>query len=519
MGSFTLNGEGVAADGPAIIEYRSRDLVGNTEAARSLAVKRDDTPPAVDAGNDHNIFAEMNGTKEDTLLGIISDGDGYDPSPAVSWLEGATLLWSGPDLTHTFSLGDHDLTLKAVDHLGNTGMDTVMVKVMPRQTELVYTGQTSAEWSDSALLEIKVNDVTGGAAPSPLTNWGRVTFTILKDGLQKHVYVVAGTDAEGGARVNHSFFDGTEPAGAYSVLVEFDDPALIFASNSIEVPFSLHPEYGILEDTGSRLVIASAADVFLQATLYQEEVETAGQLIDFNSDANIVRVRFDIYNFNQTPGPGVTPVYSHGGVRVYASALHPSVGVAAATIPLSAIGAVEENYMVIVSFEDEKYLRASPDEGTLTVYDPVGSFFTGGGFILDPADGEHNNFGFTFKYNNNRFQGNVVYILRDEQAGTKTRIKSNALTNAGYPVGDPPGTPTAVAEGKCNIEVHELWTDQYLTSQGNLIFSLTVEDLGSSGIDQDTFRLELRYADGVPYVPGHMTQKELLKGGNIVIHQ
>ena len=61
-------------------------------------------------------------------------------------------------------------------------------------------------------------------------------------------------------------------------------------------------------------------------------------------------------------------------------------------------------------------------------------------------------------------------------------------------------------------------TDELLSGQGNLDFFLTVEDLGTSGKDEDTFQLEVRYSDGVPYESGHMEQKELLKGGNIVIH-
>ncbi|MDH4232839.1 MAG: hypothetical protein OEW04_12525 [Nitrospirota bacterium] len=188
-------------------------------------------------------------------------------------------------------------------------------------------------------------------------------------------------------------------------------------------------------------------------------------------------------------------------------------------VPLSTLGAVEENYTVTISLTDWSYISVYPAESSLTVYNPDGRFFTGGGFILDPTSGIPNNFGFTFKYSKHgKPQGNIVYIIRNEEEGTKTRIKSNMLTSAGFLPGNPVGTPTAIAEGKCNVAVYDLLTDEYLGGAGNLNCRLTVEDKGTSGIDQDTFYLRVLYPDGVPFEPADMKKSEILKGGNIVIH-
>ena len=37
-------------------------------------------------------------------------------------------------------------------------------------------------------------------------------------------------------------------------------------------------------------------------------------------------------------------------------------------------------------------------------------------------------------------------------------------------------------------------------------------------MDEDTFKLEVRYSDGVPYDPIHMYDKVTIQGGNIVVH-
>jgi hypothetical protein len=92
------------------------------------------------------------------------------------------------------------------------------------------------------------------------------------------------------------------------------------------------------------------------------------------------------------------------------------------------------------------------------------------------------------------------------------------LTSIGFLPGNPVGTPTAIAEGKCNVAVYDLLTDEYLGGAGNLNVRLIVEDKGTSGIDQDTFYLRVLYPDGVPYEPADMQKSEILKGGNIVIH-
>lgn len=517
-GTFTLSGLGVLADGPVTIDYRSRDNLDNIESGKSLSVILDNTPPSVNAGADAVVHAERDGTKTLTLDATVSEPAGFDRSPKITWSEDGIILGNSEDLTHTFGIGRHDLTLKAVDHLGNTASDTVTVTVMARQAGLTYTGDAEGQWSDTAVLSVHVSDVAGAQAPVSLVGYGSVAFSILKDGIEEYRYSVGATDSNGDATTMHQFFHPDMPAGDYLVVVSFSDPSGIFAPDTLEVPFRLNAEAGALDYSGNQIVTVNDAGIELQATLFQEEDEANGSLIDFEDNSNPVWVQFHIYKYTQTPGQD-TPYYSPAPVRVHQSSQHPSVGVATLFVPLSTLGAVEENYTVTMSLTNWSYIGAYPVESSLTVYNPDGRFFTGGGFILDPASGRHNNFGFTFKYSKQgKPQGNIVYIIRNEEEGTKTRIKSNMLTSAGFLQGNPVGTPTAIAEGKCNVTVYDLLTGEYLGGAGNLNYRLTVEDKGTSGIDQDTFYLRVMYPDGVPFEPADMKKSEILKGGNIVIH-
>lgn len=516
--AITLGGEGILNDGPVSIEYRAIDHVGNTETSQSLSVVLDNTGPSVNAGPDIFVYAERDGRKSVTVDGSVSEPAGFDPSPKMTWSEDGVLIGQTEDLTYTFHRGRHDLTLKAEDHLGNVSSDNVRVTVMARQAALNYLGDIGCHWSDTASFKVNISDVTGGQAPTALAGYGNVTFRIVQDGFEKYRYSSGATDAEGNAQTSYLFFDPVMPAGMYKIIVDFSDPLGIYASASLEVQFTLSPENGALDYSGNQVVTVYDPGIQLRVAVNQEVNEADGRLIDFNNEANKVYVQFDIYKFSQTPGQ-VQPYFQSGPVRVVNSALHPDIGVAGYYVPLALLGTSEENYTVAVRFSDDAYITAYPDEATVTVYNPDGRFITGGGFITDTRTGLHNNFGFTFKYNKQgKPQGNLIYIIRDEIAGTKTRIKSNMIQSLGFPPGNPPGTPTAIAEGKCNVAVYDLLSDAYLGGVGNLTFSLYGEDRGLSGINEDTFRLEVRYPDGVPYEPGHMNQSEFLQGGNIVIH-
>ena len=93
-----------------------------------LITVQDTTPPFVDAGEDVTVEQETPAGTQVTLNGTATDA--ADPDLDFVWSENDTILGNEANLTATFSLGTHVLTLNATDDSGNTGTDTVSVTVV-----------------------------------------------------------------------------------------------------------------------------------------------------------------------------------------------------------------------------------------------------------------------------------------------------------------------------------------------------------------------------------------------------
>jgi hypothetical protein len=517
---FALGSEGFSADGPYTIDYRSTDNALHLEAHGSVSVMLDNTPPSVNAGEDITVFAEPDGMKTITLSAAVSDGIGYDPSPSVRWFENGVELSEGEELTHTFTIGSHVLLLKAADHLGNEAVDEATVTVARRQAQLEFTGDSVVEWSDSAVMKVQLRDVTDGQDPVAFPGHGSVVFRIIHNGIEEHRYSVEITGEKESASISHLFNDpAMVPGDEYLITAEFTDPAGIYYAAPIEVSLTLLPEKGGLEYSGDRILTVNDEGVFLQATLFQEEEdETEGQLIDFDNGFNQAWVQFEIYKSDQLPEVDV-PYFTPEPVRIINSQLHRGVGVGGIFVPLSDLGPGGGDYMLNVKITGQVYISAYPVESTLTVYTPDGRFMNGGGFITDPANVMKNNFSFNFKFDKqHKAKGEFISTIEDRSAGIRVEMKSSLLEAIGFMPGDPPGTPTGIAQGKCYVEIYDLKTGDYLEGEDSLNFVLIIEDNGTPGKGADTFLLELRHSDGVPYKYGFMEEKAYIQGGNIVVH-
>ena len=110
---------------------------------------------------------------------------------------------------------------------------------------------------------------------------------------------------------------------------------------------------------------------------------------------------------------------------------------------------------------------------TITFYNSVGQFVTGGGWVTDPM-GSHGNFGFNARYNKKgQPQGQVVYVWRGIYGGVAAdfRIKSNALdalSFAGkvYPL-------SATLQGKATLQITRASDGIQLYGSGNGTFVAT----------------------------------------------
>jgi hypothetical protein len=103
------------------------DGVFNATDTVSITVQ-DTTPPFVNAGEDMTVEQESPAGTQVTLNGYATDD--ADTELDYVWSENGTILGNEANLTYTFSLGTHVLTLNATDDAGNTGTDTVTVTVV-----------------------------------------------------------------------------------------------------------------------------------------------------------------------------------------------------------------------------------------------------------------------------------------------------------------------------------------------------------------------------------------------------
>ncbi len=89
---------------------------------------QDTTPPIVNAGEDVTVEQGSYEGTQVTLHGNATDV--ADMELDYVWSEDGVVLGNEANLTYTFNLGTHVLTLDATDDSGNTGSDTVTVTVV-----------------------------------------------------------------------------------------------------------------------------------------------------------------------------------------------------------------------------------------------------------------------------------------------------------------------------------------------------------------------------------------------------
>jgi hypothetical protein len=107
--------------GTHVLTLNATDDSGNTGTDTVTIEVVDTTPPEVDAGEDATVEAGYATTIHGSATDLV------DVELDYVWKEGNTVLGTEADLTYTFTLGTHILTLSATDDSGNTGNDNVTI--------------------------------------------------------------------------------------------------------------------------------------------------------------------------------------------------------------------------------------------------------------------------------------------------------------------------------------------------------------------------------------------------------
>jgi hypothetical protein len=157
---------------------------GQFNATDTVSITVQDTePPFVDAGEDVTVELEAPEGTQVTLSGYAIDD--VDSELDYVWSENDTVLGNDAELTYTFSLGSHILTLNATDDSGNTGTDTVTVTVVDTTPpEITVTVTPDSLWPPNhkyVQVETTVT-VQDAGDPSPTVTFVSITSNELDNG-------------------------------------------------------------------------------------------------------------------------------------------------------------------------------------------------------------------------------------------------------------------------------------------------------------------------------------------------
>lgn len=154
--------------GSHIVTLNATDEAGNTGSAMVTVTIIDTIPPVVNAGPDMTVEQESHAGTQVTLHGNATDICSTQLN--FTWSEKGVVLGTNQNLTYTFNLGAHTVTLNATDQSGNTGSDNVMVTVVDTTPpQINATGSISVLWPPNhKYVEVKVNaTVFDVCDPSP----------------------------------------------------------------------------------------------------------------------------------------------------------------------------------------------------------------------------------------------------------------------------------------------------------------------------------------------------------------
>lgn len=113
--------------GETIVTFVATDDSGNSATATTIVTVADSEAPEVSVCEDVTVEQASAAGSEVTLTGSATDI--CDAELDYAWYEGATLLGNDEELTSTFNLGTHVVTLIATDDSGNEGSADVTVTV------------------------------------------------------------------------------------------------------------------------------------------------------------------------------------------------------------------------------------------------------------------------------------------------------------------------------------------------------------------------------------------------------
>ncbi|MHA1508705.1 MAG: OmpL47-type beta-barrel domain-containing protein, partial [Promethearchaeota archaeon] len=378
--------------------------------------------------------------------------------------------------------GPYTVYYRSTDIAGNTE-EAKSVDVIVNASELSYDGEITGDYSDPVILEATLIDM----ATQELISDKTIIFTI---GTQ-----TINAETINGVACVTLILD--QPGGDYTVSASFLNDGEYLASSD-ESAFTINKENALAEYTGNLVVSTNADTITLRATIFDE--------IDGNwGDLTKIFVNISILN-----SWTLEILYTSGALQVETTVVE-GVGIAIITIPNTL---PEEGYFINISFdpdENDYYCGDTTDFVTLIIYEPIGDFVTGGGWIED-ADGNKGNFGFNVKYKKNGLpKGQAIFVYKE---GDYTVIvKANAWVGMAIISED----NYTIFEAKCNVKKIDRSTGEIIWEEGNYRLVIEAWDNSNNG-KEDVIQIRVYDKIGIVFHEAGFDPYGILGGGNIVIH-
>lgn len=351
------------------------------------------------------------------------------------------------------------------------------VEITTLPTQLLYTGDISGQYSDPITFGTILTTTTGQPVGDKI-----VTFSL---GTQT---VSATTDISGLATATVIL---DQPAGVYPVSANFTGDAE-YLGCCVEESFTLDKESVVAEYTGDTIIPLGEVAT-LRATLFEEEDGNLGVLTNLPVYFKIFQ-ESDLLTPIEMTAPGAVELTDTDGIGV-------------ALDQISGLG--EDIYFVRACIAPNDYYSGTDSSGSsMIIYEPEGSFATGGGWIID-STGSKGHFGFNAKYlKNGKAKGHSLYKFED--GGLEYFIKSTAISGLAI------DGNVAMFEGKGVVQIFDPVTGALLDDEGNYQFRIDVED---SETTEGGYRIVIRDKNGVLYHEAGSLNPGNINGGSVVIHQ
>ena len=472
----------IEEDGIHMVEFYAQDVAGNLSPPVLFTIKVDQTEPISDPptiGEPHH-FEEGVYYISDTTTFALSAIDNLSGVAHIEFSIDDPEGWQIYASPFTvLGMGQHTIYYRSVDMGGNVE-EVQTLEIVVNATKLTYVGDVSGQYSDPVIVEAELIEM---ATQQPIS-YRTITFAIGTQSVAAHT--------DGGVASASMILN--QPAGEYTVSAKFAGDGN-YLESSDEQMFVLHKEKATVEYTGDTVVPTTAKTINLRATIFDSPDSSWGDLTKMN-------VTFSIY----VGLLGASNLYTEIPAVQVSQTDAPGVGVAVIGID----NLPENGYLIVVSIDNNNYYDGPTSAPTpLIVYEPTGSFVTGGGWIWDPS-GSKGNFGFNVKYTKSgKPQGHSTYVYRED--GWDYVVKSNAWIGLAIEQNH------AAFEAKCVIQKYNPETEELVWDEGNYKFRVDVWDNDPEG-DVDVYQIGVLDKNGVLFHEAGFDPFGELQGGNIVIH-